>query len=286
MRIDNVSAFRLDVKAFSVVRGDMGWFKHYTNMHENEGIIELMDRLGHAGGLCYYILLEMCVGQLKGNKKNLTESDMVFRFHERILRERLRLSPKKLREFLKISSENFGFFYEFSENFLKIEMPKLLKLLHRVRKKGQSKDNRVTTEGQTKSNRVTTKEKKTEVTDEKRLSEKEAASQNKRIKEAYIAAYRERYGVEPLTQNAMFNTQCNNLRKKVGVDTAIELVKFYLKHPKAFYVSKTHSFGLLVADAETLVAQMRMGVAVTGIESRQIEQNAAIMAQYERAGRE
>jgi hypothetical protein len=240
----------------------------------------------------------------------------------------LRLSPKKLREFLKISSENFEFFYEFSENFLKIEMPKLLKLLDRDQKnprtnrgksadkpravprtnRGQTADKTRTSEEQSRStrgevaeksrkNRVThdenprssrgvTEEQSTEVTGEKRLADKEAASQNKRIKEAYIAAYRERYGVEPLTQNAMFNTQCNNLRKKVGVDTAIELVKFYLKHPKAFYVSKTHSFGLLVADAETLVAQMRMGVAVTGIESRQIEQNAAIMAQYERAGRE
>jgi len=272
----------------------MRWVKLYTNVHNSEPMRELLSQVGHIA-LCYYILLEMCAEKLSCEGKILTESDMVFSFEERILRERMRLSPRKLREFLKISSEKFKFSLEISENFFKIKMPMLLKLLHTDLKKSRANQEQIKSKSRTKREQVKSSTQVTTVTGEgsgvlsktteERLAEKEASSQNRRIKEAYIEAYKAKYGVEPLTQNATFNSQCNMLRKKVGFETAIELVKFYLNHQKSFYASKTHSFGLLLADAETLVAQMRMGVTVTGFESRQIEESAGLMAQLERLRR-
>lgn len=97
------------------------------------------------------------------------------------------------------------------------------------------------------------------------------SEQNKSIKEAYINAFRLRYGVEPATNNAAFNSQVSNLRKKIGVDKSVELVKFYLTHEDFFFVKNTHSFGICLSKAETLYTQMQRDERVTNTVAKSHE---------------
>lgn len=118
----------------------MKFFKHFTDAHRGRSIQGLLDALGHMG-LTYWILVEMCVEKLdeKFDTKNagerLTESDCEFEFHQRILRQNLRVSPTNLRKILDICGI-FGLLsHEFNENTVKIKMPNILKSLERTKKK-------------------------------------------------------------------------------------------------------------------------------------------------------
>ena len=108
------------------------------------------------------------------------------------------------------------------------------------------------------------------------------SQENKKIKESFVEAYRKRYGIDPLTENATFNSQVANLRKRVGTDDAIALVQFYLTHTDSQYLTKTHSFGLCLRDAETLMTQMRKGQAITSRNVKAFEQNIAFKEQWDR----
>lgn len=100
-------------------------------------------------------------------------------------------------------------------------------------------------------------------------------TENLRIWQTYLDAYRLRYGIEPV-RNAQVNAQVSNLRKKLGADDACSVVLFYLKHNDAWYLKNTHSFGLCLKDAETLRTQMLRGRAVTMTEARKGESEIKI----------
>lgn len=110
----------------------------------------------------------------------------------------------------------------------------------------------------------------------------EDSEQNKLIKQEYINAYRSRYGVDPSTSGAAFNSQVSNLRKKLGVEESIKVVRFYLTHNKSFYLSNTHSFKYCLSDAETLRTQMLRGQAITQADVRNFEQQNHHLSQIER----
>ncbi len=99
--------------------------------------------------------------------------------------------------------------------------------------------------------------------------------ENKKIRDSYFNAYRLRYGIEPVS-NATFNSQVSSLRKKLGVEDSVRVVEFYLKHHDAFYLKNTHSFGLCLANADTLRTQMLRGKPITSLDVRNFEktQNA------------
>lgn len=94
---------------------------------------------------------------------------------------------------------------------------------------------------------------------------------NKEIWEAYSKAYFDRYRVEP-TRNATVNAQVSQLAKRLGVD-AVEIVKFFVRHPDSFYVSKTHSIGLCLKDAETLKTQWLRKKPITKNMVREYDRN-------------
>lgn len=85
---------------------------------------------------------------------------------------------------------------------------------------------------------------------------------NSEIWEAYRDEYEKRYRVEPV-RNQKVNGQISQLAKRLGAE-AVEVVRFYVQHPKTFYVSKLHEFGLCLADAESLRTQWAKGKAITG----------------------
>lgn len=109
----------------------MKWFKHYSDMHRGQSINRLLDELGHTG-LCFFILQEMCAEKLeKKGHESLTDSDCLFNFHQRIVRQNLRISAANLRRLLDICAEVGLLSFEFSGNSLQISMPILLNLLDR-----------------------------------------------------------------------------------------------------------------------------------------------------------
>lgn len=114
----------------------MKWFKHFTDNHRGRSIQALFDEMGHAGLSSWYVLMEICAEKLeKIPDKPLEDSSCLFNFHERVVRQNLRLSPRNLRKFLEICRRFSLLSYEFSENFLKINMPILLDLLEYDQKK-------------------------------------------------------------------------------------------------------------------------------------------------------
>lgn len=118
----------------------MKFFKHFTDAHRGRSIQGLLDQLGHMG-LTYWILVEMCVEKLdeKFDAKNagerLTESDCEFEFHQRILRQNLRVSATNLRKILDICGTFALLAYQIDGNIVKIKMPNILKSLERTKKK-------------------------------------------------------------------------------------------------------------------------------------------------------
>jgi len=78
---------------------------------------------------------------------------------------------------------------------------------------------------------------------------------------AYYLGYEKKYGVPPL-RNAKVNTQVLQLSKRLGRE-AVNVVEFFLSHPKQYYISKTHDLGLCLADAESLRTQYLKNAYVT-----------------------
>lgn len=87
-------------------------------------------------------------------------------------------------------------------------------------------------------------------------------SQNKRVNDAYCQSYFDRYKVQPVS-NAKHNSAVAQLVKRLGVDDAISVVKFFLRHNESYYVRNTHTIGLCLKDCETLRTQMLKGVSIT-----------------------
>lgn len=114
----------------------MKWFKHFSDNHRGRSIQGLLDDMGHAGPCCLFFLMELCAEKLeKIPDKNLESSDCLFEFHERVVRQNLRISQAKLKKLLNIC-QGFGLFtFDFSGNILKISMPMLLDLLEYDQKK-------------------------------------------------------------------------------------------------------------------------------------------------------
>jgi hypothetical protein len=90
-----------------------------------------------------------------------------------------------------------------------------------------------------------------------------------RIFDAYADAYWTRYGVDPV-RNATVNAQCTQIGKRLG-EEATEVVRFYVRHNRAFYVQKSHPIGLMLSDAEALRTEWATGKSVTTAEARDVE---------------
>jgi len=80
--------------------------------------------------------------------------------------------------------------------------------------------------------------------------------------QAYEEEYQKRYRVKP-TRNAKVMGQVAQFCKRVPAAEAPSIVRYFLSHPKTFYVQKLHEFGLCLADAESLRTQFLAGGTVT-----------------------
>jgi hypothetical protein len=90
-----------------------------------------------------------------------------------------------------------------------------------------------------------------------------------RIWNKYHDTYLARYGHEPL-RNVRTNSLIKQLAQRLG-EEAIEVVEFYVHHPKTYYVGQMHELGPCVKDAEALRIQWLKGKAVTNADLRRFE---------------
>jgi len=116
------------------------FFKHFCDAHRGRSIQTLLDQLGHMG-LTYWVIVEMCTEKLdekldaKKTGERLSESDCEFDFHQRILRQNLRVSATNLRKILEVCRTSGLLAYEIDGSLVRISMPKILKSLERTKKK-------------------------------------------------------------------------------------------------------------------------------------------------------
>lgn len=255
----------------------MEWFKHFSDNHRGRSIQNLMDELGHTG-LCYFLLMEMCAEKFtKRPHENATEADCLFSFHRRIIRQSLRISRTNLQHLLYVCTLNGLLSWKIDGETIEISMPILLDL--------RQKDTRNATRRRLTAASKTPQELELELEKNKSKNKSYKAPQvsnielNRKVWQAYSDAYKQRYKVEP-TRNGMVNGQISQLAKRLG-DDAIEIVKFYLTHNDGFYLSKTHSIGPCLRDAETLKTQWLRKKPITRNTIRQFEQ----VQQYEETAR-
>lgn len=85
--------------------------------------------------------------------------------------------------------------------------------------------------------------------------------------EAYSAAFRGRYGIEPI-RDAQTNTSLKRFIGRVGATDAPEIAAFYVAHPRPYYTDNSHSVAVLVRDVETLRTQWKTGRVEVGSHAR------------------
>ena len=266
----------------------MRWFKHFTDNHRGRSIQFLLDELGHIGPCSYYFLMEMCAEKLdQKSDRKLEVADCLFGFHQRVVRQNLRISPANLRRLLD-SCQTLGLFtFEFSGDSLQISAPMLLDLLDYDLKKSRARAAQLTPENRLEKNRIEKNrieknrieknriEKRREEFPKVHLAEVVEISPNKELNKKIWEAYREeyfsRYGVDPV-RNASVNGKISQIAKRLGPE-GVEVIRFFVHHPKTFYIAKMHDIGLCLADAEALRTQWAKGKAITNSDLKHYEQN-------------
>lgn len=95
-------------------------------------------------------------------------------------------------------------------------------------------------------------------------------SKSSAIWDAYAAAYRSRYGMDPL-RNGKINSQMKQFASLVPADEAPHIAEFYVRHNKRFYVETGHKVGTLLTDAEKLRMEWASGRQITSTQAAMID---------------
>ena len=99
----------------------------------------------------------------------------------------------------------------------------------------------------------------------------QAKSDNVACWEAYVEAYKNRYGCEPLP-NAKTWGQVAIFVRYVGKDIALALAKYFLSHNDSWFVKRRHDFGCLLNSYQQVLTDMQRGEQMTQTKARQTEQ--------------
>jgi hypothetical protein len=83
----------------------------------------------------------------------------------------------------------------------------------------------------------------------------------------------------------MVNKQIVNFCKRVPQEEAPEIARHFVGSNAAYYVSKGHQFGNLLADAEKLRTEWATGRSMTNTTARQIDATQSNLNSVEQAKR-
>ncbi len=98
--------------------------------------------------------------------------------------------------------------------------------------------------------------------------------------EAYRVAHLAKYGHDPV-RNPMVNSMISQLVKRLGSE-APDVVRFYVSHPKSYYVQQQHTIGPCLKDCEALRTQWKRSVKVTHNDAKQEENKDFYQEQMKR----
>jgi hypothetical protein len=87
---------------------------------------------------------------------------------------------------------------------------------------------------------------------------------------SYSEAYRERYRTEPV-RNATVNSQMAQFVRRLGIEEAPHVARFYVGHQNAFYVRNMHTVGNMLNDAEKLRTEWATKTTMTATRAQQID---------------
>lgn len=102
------------------------------------------------------------------------------------------------------------------------------------------------------------------------------------IWEAYRQAYLGKWTVEP-ERNAMINTLILNISRRIPMETAPELVHFFLQQNDSWYLREMHHIRCLAKDCEMLLTRMKTNRIITNSKAREMEKistNASASKEY------
>jgi hypothetical protein len=97
---------------------------------------------------------------------------------------------------------------------------------------------------------------------------------------AYCDAYYLRYGAEPV-RNSTITGQLAQFVKRIGKDESPYVAAFYVHHNNQFYVTKMHSVGVMLSDAEKLRTEWATKRTVTNTQARQIDRKQTTAAVFD-----
>lgn len=98
--------------------------------------------------------------------------------------------------------------------------------------------------------------------------------------EAYSLAYELRYGTAPV-RNAKQNSLCCQLVDRLGADVAPAVAQHYLSSQNAYYATRGHALGILLADAEKVHMEWKTGTQITQAEARERDRLAKDGAEWQ-----
>jgi hypothetical protein len=97
----------------------MDYFKHYSTASDSKLINHLFDEYKHTGYAYWFLLLELCAENWDGKSKPS------FKFHTRIVRQKLRISHTKLEHLATFLSSFSDVLVNISKKEIEIDIPKL-----------------------------------------------------------------------------------------------------------------------------------------------------------------
>lgn len=91
---------------------------------------------------------------------------------------------------------------------------------------------------------------------------------------AYAEAYAQRYGAAPI-ENERSRSQMAQFVRRVPLEEAPEIARFFVSLNRRFYVEKQHPIGLLLQDAESIRTQWFTGRTMTTTRAAQMDRGQA-----------
>lgn len=101
------------------------------------------------------------------------------------------------------------------------------------------------------------------------------------IWDLFSVAFRAHYSVDP-KRNAKVNGQISQFAKRIGESEWEMVIRTFFLSKNAYYVQRTHDFGCLLRDCETLYVQGRTGRLTTSHEARSTDRRAGRGGEYQR----
>ena len=215
--------------------GRKNYFRHNVNARKDRKIVELIVGHGKAPYFHFFALLEMCAEQALDHPVTPRK----FRFHRRTVCSELYISNAHMEGHLAILKEEGLIDFELDETTLRLVIPSLPKHLGKYNKHKGGPVAETPPHGNKQAKRTP-----------------EQRERARKIKEAYIAAFKERYGIRP-TFSKKEHTLVYTLMERIGHAEGLTVAANYPFYNDPWHLGKKHPFGMLISDLDKVRVELR-----------------------------